>query len=222
MVRQLGLHLVSKRRDKAARYVPDEGPDAGRGPRRKSGKQLDDRHLPGEPVQVTSIEAGIKTQRYQMSLWHKTCAALRNVVVIVETNLHTHNPAHVVWFSSDLTLSYGRLIDSSRVRFQREFNGRDAKPYWGLEDFMSVNERPGYNRANLARFMVNVSHALIRPMRTQWPAFSVSDLKAWCRGRKSVVETFKLLPERPDALFIDQVVFQMAVLGRVNHAVNPA
>ena len=47
-------------------------------------------------------------------------------------------------------------------------------------------------------------------------------LKAWFRGRKYVIETLKLLPEMPDALFIDQVVSQMAALGRVNHAVSPA
>jgi len=59
-------------------------------------------------------------------------------------------------------------------------------------------------------------------MRAQWPAFSVNDLKAWFRGRKYVVETLKLLPEMPDALFIEQVVSKMAELGRVNPAVNPA
>jgi putative transposase len=93
---------------------------------------------------------------------------------------------------------------------------------WGLEDFMNVNERPVYNSANLAMFMVNVSQALMRPVRAQWPAFSVNDLKAWFRGRKYVVETLKLLPEMPDAIFIDQVVSQIAELGRVNPAVNPA
>jgi hypothetical protein len=87
---------------------------------------------------------------------------------------------------------------------------------------MSVNERPVYNSANLAMFMVNVSQALRRPMRAQWPACSVNDLKAWFRGRKYVVETLTLLPEMPDSLFMDQVVSQMAALGRVNHAVNPS
>jgi putative transposase len=87
---------------------------------------------------------------------------------------------------------------------------------------MSVKERPVSNRANLAIFMVNLSHALIRPMRDQWPAFSINDLKAWFRGRKYAVEMLKLLPELPDAMFIDQVVAQMAELGRVNHAVNPS
>jgi putative transposase len=108
------------------------------------------------------------------------------------------------------------------LRFQLEFNFRDAKQYWGLEDFMSLKERPVYNSANLAMFMVNVSHVWIHPMRDQGMAFSVNDLKAWFRGRKYVVETLKLLPEAPDSIFIDQVVAQIAELGRVNHAANPS
>jgi putative transposase len=221
MVRQLGLHLVSKLRYNSALYLPYEGPYSGRGPRRKYGKKLDYRKLPAKHLQVTSIEDKIKTDIYQMSAWHKTFADLLNIVVIVKTNLKTHKTAHVVLFSSDVTLSYALLIDYYRLRFQLEFNFRDAKQYWGLEDFMSVKERPVYNSANLAMCMVNVSHALTRPMRTQWPELSVNDLKAWFRGRKYVVETLKLLPETPDAIFIDQVVSQMAVLGRVNHAFNP-
>ena len=87
---------------------------------------------------------------------------------------------------------------------------------------MSVKEQPGYHRANRARLMVQVSQALRRPMRAQWPAFSVNDLKAWFRGRPYVIETGKVLPERPDSLFIDQVVSQRAALGRGHHAVIPS
>jgi putative transposase len=221
MVRQLGLHLVSKLRYNAALYFPYEGPYAGRGPRRKYGKKLDYCNLPAKHLQATSIEDGIKTDIYQMSVWHKTFVDLLNIVVIVKTNLNTHKTAHVVLCSSDVTLGYALLIDYYRLRFQLEFNFRDAKQYWGLEDFMSVNERPVHNSANLAMFMVNVSHALIRPTRAQWPELSVNDLKAWFRGRKYVVETLKLLPEMPDAIFIEQVISQMAVLGRVNHMANP-
>jgi DDE superfamily endonuclease len=222
MVRQVGLHLVSKLRYNSALYFPYAGPYAGRGPRRKYGKKLDYRNMPSAYLQATSIDEGIETNIYQMSLWHKKFAEMLNIVVIVKRHLQTHKTAHVVLFSSDLTLGYAKLIDYYRLRFQLEFNFRDAKQYWGLEDFMSVNEKPVYNSANLAMFMVNVSQALIRPMRAQWPAFSVNDLKAWFRGRKYVVETLKLLPEMPDSLFIDQVVSQMAALGRVNHAVNPS
>jgi putative transposase len=107
------------------------------------------------------------------------------------------------------------------LRFQLEGNFRDAKQYWGLEDFMNVNARPVYNGANLAMFMVNGAQALLRPMRAQGPACSVNALKAWFRGQKYVVETLKLLPAPPDPIFIAQVVAKMAALGRVNHAVNP-
>ena len=41
MVRQVGLHLVSKLRYNAALYFPYVGPYAGRGPHRKYGKKLD-------------------------------------------------------------------------------------------------------------------------------------------------------------------------------------
>jgi len=222
MVSQVGLHLVSKLRYNSALYFLYAGPYAGRGPRRKYGKKLDYRNIPSAYLQATSIDEGIETNIYQMSLWHKTFADMLNIVVIVKRKVQTHKTAHVVLFSSDLALGYAQLIDYYRLRFQLEFNFRDAKQYWGLEDFMSVNEKPVYNSANLAMFMVNVSQALIRPMRAQWPAFSVNDLKAWFRGRKYVVETLKLLPEMPGSLFIDQVVSQMAELGRVNHAVNPS
>lgn len=178
--------------------------------------------MPSEYLKSTSIDKEIKTQIYQMPLWHKKFADLLNVVVIVKTNLKTNKTAPVVLFSSDLELGYEKVIDYYRLRFQLEFNFRDAKQYWGLEDFMSVKERPVYTSANLAMFMVNLSHALIRPMREEWPAFSVNDLKAWFRGRKYAVAMLKLLPESPDAIFIDQVVAQLAELGRVNHAVNPS
>jgi len=220
MVRQVGLHLISKLRYNSALYFPYDGPYWGRGPRRKYGKKVDYHHIPSTYLQSISMDKEIKTQIYQMSLWHKKFAEMLTIVVIVKTNLQTHKTAHVVLFSSDLTLRYDLLIDYYRLRFQLEFNFRDAKQYWGLEDFMNVNARPVYNGANLAMFMVNVSHALIRPMRAQWSAFSVNDLKAWFRGQKYVIETLKLLPEPPDPIFIDQVVSKMAELGRVNHAVN--
>ena len=42
---------------------------------------------------------------------------------------------------------------------------------------MNVNQLPIYNAANLAMFMVNVSHALIQNIRPAQPTFSVNDLK---------------------------------------------
>lgn len=221
MVRHLGLHLIAKLRYDAALYFPYAGPYAGRGKRKKYGTKLDYRHIPEEHLQESFVEKDIETKIYQMQLWHKKFADMLNIVVIVKTNVTTQAIAHVVLFSSDLGLSYDRLIDYYRLRFQLEFNFRDAKQYWGLEDFMTVKQTPVYNSANLAMFMVNLSHTVLRSMRGDWPEGSVTDLKAWFRGRKYVVETLKLLPEIPDPIFIARAIDQMAQLGRVNYAVNP-
>lgn len=74
----------------------------------------------------TTILEGIRTNIYQMPLWHKLFPDQLNVVIIHKTNLTTGATAHVVLFSSDLALAYDKLIDYYRLRFQLEFNFRDA------------------------------------------------------------------------------------------------
>jgi putative transposase len=56
MVRQVGLHLISKLRYNSALYLPYAGPYSGRGPRRKYGQKLDYRNIPSEYLQATSID----------------------------------------------------------------------------------------------------------------------------------------------------------------------
>ena len=81
---------------------------------------------------------------------------------------------------------------------------------------MVVKRTPVYNSANLALFMTTLSQVLIRPLRQGCPAFSVNDLKAWFRVRKYVLETLKLLPQRPEPIFIDQILANIAQIGSIN------
>jgi putative transposase len=215
-VRQCSLHLISKLRCDAALYFPYEGKQNKRGANKKYGDKINYNHIPDKYLQETNLVDGIQTNIYQMSMWHKLFPDLLNVVIIVKINLKTQVRAHVVLFSSDLELTYDKLIDYYRLRFQIEFNFRDAKQFWGLEDFMNVNQTPVYNAANLAMFMVNVSQTLLRYFRPTCPAFSVNDLKAHFRGRKYVTETLKLLPQMPEPIFIDQIFTNIAQLGRIN------
>ena len=216
MVRQCSLHLISKLRHNAALYFPYQGTQKKVGARKKYGQKLDYSHLPDQYLKETTVLDGIQTSLYQMTMWHKLFPDLLNVVIIVKINLKTQAHAHVVLFSSDLELAYDDLIDYYRLRFQIEFNFRDAKQFWGLEDFMNVNQTPIYNAANLAMFMVNLSHVLLRHFRPTWPAFSVNDLKAYFRGRKYVLETLKSLPQKPEPIFIDQIFANIARIGSIN------
>ena len=221
MTRQCGLQLISKLRGDAALYFPYEGPYSGHGPRRKYGAKVDYDHLPPRYLQQTTVEGDIRTEIYQAPLLHKEFAQTLNVVIIVKTNLKTRARAHVILFSSDLGLSYALLIDYYSLRFQIEFNFRDAKQYWGLEDFMNVQETAVTNAANLALFMVNVAQVQLRHFRQAYPQFSVLDLKAYCRGRKYVDETLKLLPQKPDPIFITQIMGHIAQLGSIHPVVPP-
>ena len=65
------------------------------------------------------------------------------------------------------------MIDYYSLRFQIEFNFREAKQYWGLQGFMNVNKTPINNAANLSMFMVNVSAKLMEKYRCQNPEYSV-------------------------------------------------
>ncbi|CAK0752623.1 transposase [Gammaproteobacteria bacterium] len=176
LVRHCGLHLISKLRHDSALYFPYEGLQSGRGPRKKYGARLDYGQLPEHFRKFSVVEDNLRTDIYQMSLRHKKFTELLNVVIIIKTNLKTLKSAHVLLFSSDLALAWNELMDYYSLRFQIEFNFRDAKQFWGLDDFMSVNERPAINAANLAFFMVNVSHLLRR--QTKFVGMSIIDLKA--------------------------------------------
>jgi putative transposase len=216
MARQCGLHLISKLRCDSALYLPYEGPYQGRGPRRKYGAKLDYAHLPEQFLQQSSVEGAVETRIYQVELLHKEFGQALNVVIIEKINRSTQKRAHVVLFSSDLTLAYDKLIDYYSLRFQIEFTFRDAKQYWGLEDFMTVTATGVSNAANLSLFLVNVSSVLLARLRQEDPQCSVLDLKAWYRGSKYVTELIKLLPEMPDDDLMARLFRQMAQLGRIH------
>jgi IS4 transposase len=216
MARQSHLHLMSKLRYDAALYFPYTGPYAGRGPHRKYGAKVDYDDLPRQYLKETTVEGHIQTGIYQMQLLHKEFTQPLNVVIIAKTNLRTQARAHVVLFSSDLTLAYAPLVDYYGLRFQIEFNFRDAKQYWGLEDFMNITPTGVTNAANLSLFMVNVAHRLRADVHPYDPDYSVLDLKADWRGYKYVEETITMLPEKPEPILFAKILNQVAGLGRIH------
>jgi putative transposase len=218
MVQRCGLQLISKLRRDSALYFPYTGKQKKYGRRRKYGDKLNYNQLPAANLVSSVIVDKIQTDVYQMTMWHKMYPDQLNIVVVVKTNLLNGKRAHVVLFSSDLMLAADKLVHYYRLRFQIEFNFRDAKQFWGLEDFMNVKERPVYNFANLSMFMVSLSQKLIqrRRKRTGNSVFGVLDLKAEFRGRKYASELLKLLPESPNDLLIDQFFAKVTALGGIH------
>lgn len=216
MARRLGLHLISKLRSDSALYYPYDGPYTGRGPRQIYGDRIDPTAIPERFLKQTTVEDGVETRIYQVEARHRTFDQPLNVVVIVKCHQTTGKHAHVYLFSSDRTLVWEELRDDYQLRFQIEFVFRDAKQYWGLEDFMVVTEAAVTNAMNLAFFMVNLSRRLIRDRRDTDPNRSVLDLKAHYRGRCYAEELIKLLPEKPEPSLLRRLLVQVTGLGRIH------
>ena len=117
-------------------------------------------------------------------------------------------------------LAYDKLIDYYSLRFQIEFNFRDAKQYWGLEDFMNVKPTAVTNAVNLSLFMVNLTYRLLGDFRQSDPAASVLDLKAYFRGQRYVHETIKLLVDKPEPILLERITHSLTGLGRI-HPLQP-
>lgn len=196
-VRETGLHIISKFRHDAALYLPYAGSKPRRGPMPRYGQKLNYNQLPPERLCHSVNENGYQVDTYQMLVFHPSFSQALNLVVVVKTHLKTGKRGHVLLFSTDLDLSADQIVDYYSLRFQLEFNFRDAKQYWGLDDFMNVKSVAVTNAVNLAFLMVNLAAVMLKPYRDTQPDFSVLDLKAQFRARRYLDETIKMLPDPP-------------------------
>ena len=216
MAKHCRLHLISKLRRDAALHLPPTTPDAGRGRPRIYGDRFNPRHIEAKYCVSTDTLGNLRTEVYQIKLRQKKFADLLNVVCILKTNLTTKQQSHVLLFSSDLALDAVKMMEYYSLRFQIEFNFRDAKQYWGLEDFMNVKETPVNNAANLSMFMATVAAKLAEPFRLEHTEFSVLDLKARYRGLKYLQEALKILPQKPEPIVIDEITERLTSIGAIH------
>ena len=218
MARQVKLHIISKLRHDSALYIPFKPTDPNHcDKRRKYGDKFDWRNISQEYLCETTIDEDIQTNIYQATLLHKEFAGALNVVILVKTNLKTKAIAHVILFSSDRELSYEKVIDYYKLRFQIEFNFRDAKQFWGLEDFMNQKKIAVTNATNFSFFMVNLSHYLLTLFRRDNPNSGIIDLKAYYHGCQYVCEMLKMLPEKPDPILLSQIFAKLTSIGRIHN-----
>ena len=127
-------------------------------------------------------------------------------------NLKTGQSARVILFSTDRELGWEPLLDYYRLRFQIEFNFRDAKQHWGLEDFMVIKKQAVLNAANLSLFMVNLSQSMLAASEE----CSILDLKARYHGIRYAREVFKILPENAIVINIEDWISKVPILGRIH------
>lgn len=214
-IRKTGLHIISKFRHDAALYFPYRGPKPQRGPTPRYGEKLDYADLPAETLCHSVTEGDERQDIYRMTVFNKAFSEELNVAVVVKTDLKTGKQGHVVLFSTDLELRADQIVDYYSLRFQIEFNFRDAKQYWGLDDFMNVKPVAVTNAVNLAFLMVNLSAVMLKPYRDHQLDFSVLDLKAQFRARRYLDETIKMLPDPPPLDLVSRILGRLTAFGGI-------
>ena len=139
-------------------------------------------------------------------------------MLIVKTNVKTHKVGHVILFSSAAELGWEKLVEYYSLRFQIEFNFREAKQHFGLEDFMNTTATGVENAAHLSFLLVNVSAKLRADSEEK--EVGVLDLKTRWRGCKYALEAIKTLLENPETILspaaIAEVKTRISQLGRIH------
>jgi len=221
IAREVGLELISKLNRNTGLYLPYQGEYSGRGRPRKYGDKLDYQKLPKQYLVSTNIEKGIRTDVYQIAgVWTKTMPYLINVVIIIKTILESGKSARVVLFSTDLALQAEQIIKSYALRFQIEFNFRDAKQYFGLADFKNIKQQQVQNAVGLAFFMDNISLILIEQAKQEWKEdnISIQDLKAYYRAEKYLEAILNTLQFDPQTILKQHQFDPIRTIGAINRS----
>jgi len=126
-----------------------------------------------------------------------------NVVIIVRENRKTKKIGNVILFSNDLELPAQKIISTYSLRFQIEFNFRDAKQFFGLADFKNIKEEQVKNAINLSLFMTVISKILLQKYRPFFKddKFSINDLKSLFRADMYISKILKNDNQNPLAFF---------------------
>jgi len=214
MARENDLQLISKMRKDAAVFEKYEGESSGRGAKKKYGSRLNYENLPNKYLKKSGREREIVTNYYQGIFLHKEFGCQLNMVIIEKLNMKTKKVGHAILFSSDIELEWEKLVEYYSLRFQIEFNFREAKQHFGLEDFMTTTERGVENAANLSFLMVNISAKLLKNNEEKY--VGINDLKTHFRGVKYAVMTIKKVLKKPEPILMNQIIEEVSRLGSIH------
>ena len=160
------------------------------------------------------IKGNIQTKIYQFEALHKKISGSLNIVVILSKDLKNNKVSHMILFSTDLMQEYEKIIDYYSLRFQIEFNFRDAKQFFGLEDFMNVRKRRVHNFANLSMYMNNIAY--LTHKKSKFENYSINDLKSVFMAEKYTKEILKYYGQKADDILIDDAIRRVSAFSMIH------
>ena len=219
-----GLKLISKLHYNSALYFAYTGSYSGSGRYRKYGEKVDIDKINSKYLVETIDDKKEKyiDYVYQLEVLSKNFPCPLNVVIIIRINKKTGKKQNVILFSNDLDLSAKQIMDYYSLRFQIEFNFRDAKQFFGLSDFKNIKEKQVTNAINLSMFMTLLSKILLQKYREFFDneKLSINDLKSLFRSSMYISKVLKINNENQLSIFNSDInLKKILTLGLINSKV---
>ena len=214
--RKSGLHLISKLKKNSALYLKCSKKQKGRGRPIMYGEKVDVSLLSEKYLKETKVDKDIETKIYQFEALHKSISGSVNIVIIYSKNLKTQKETHTILFSTDIKQDFQKIIDYYSLRFQIEFNFRDAKQFFGLEDFMNIKKRRIHNFANLSMFMNSLSYLVHK--HSGFSHYSVNDLKSIFIAERYTHEVLKLYGKNMDDILINEAIAKVSSFSLIHQS----
>lgn len=220
-IREVKWHLITRLPVNAVLQLPYIHPVGAKKTKRKYDKRVDFDMLDEQYLKDTRYEDDNRIQTYQLFCYNtKICAELLNVVIVKVSNLKTQKVKYTTFACTDLSLSPHTLIDYYSLRFQIEFDFREAKQFFGLSDFKNYTRQNVTNFVNLCLTAVLVAKILQQQYQQKFnnPNFSILDLKILFNARFTVKTAIKLLRKSPESIFNPRFAEQFIPTDIVNAA----
>jgi putative transposase len=206
LAKEQGLFLLSKLRSNTCLVFPYEGEQKGKRPK-QYGDTVDYHNIPLQYLKETIEGEGYTSYCYQFKGYAKNCFGLILLnIVVLRTVKHSDSKASInVWFCSDLDLGYEQILNYYHLRFQIEFDFRDAKQHFGFADFKNYKEENLTNFVNLSFTMCIVAKIYQAQYRQelQNPKISILDIKLIRKAQFTARDVLKLVRKQPDSIFND-------------------
>jgi putative transposase len=233
-----GFELISKLQYNAALYLPfvpesDPNTTAQTGKRplgrpKTYGDKINydqlDVQLKDYHVEKRVAEDGSFEQMYHLpKCLHKSFEMPLNVVIVCRFDKNGQAKSHksrLVLFSTDLNADYKTIDEKYHVRFQIEFNFRDARQYFGLSHFKNIKKQQVQNVIGYAFFMVSLSNILLAELKQIDPKcpLSIQDLKAFFRAEKYLNELLNT-PQFKHTQFLKPITIEnFPIIGAIRWA----
>lgn len=198
------LQIISKFKTNAHLTLPYTGPQSGKGRPKTKGDRVDLTQLPAaflvESIQDTATK--ISTHVYQFKAYTpKMANQLLNIVVLVHTHSASGKQSRTVLFTNDLSLSASQVVDYYSLRFQIEFDFRDAKQFYGLSSFKNYKQTQVTTAVNLSFTMTLLGKLILEKYKTKLscPGMGIADLKTVFKLQSYAQGFFKDNKEEADA-----------------------